>query len=633
MSTTIDLTNQYNPSNSSITEIDLIDNSFDSTQYVLSDHYSPNNSDSDSVVVIDDNSFFDDSSSLSIHSHFLDNDITTTSSSHSSLNSNQDSSICSEFSNDPELFQSASTPIDIEHFSANQNTPNSLISSTSDDISILPDLTQNQTSLNPGSRSYSSALHAALRITNRFANANRNRRPLNSSTTPGHTTDAPVIDLTSNTSPIRNLVSQNRSTATNRPFRPQNITNSNNNNSLLRTASNTRNSQTNDSLNLNNNLRNSLNSHLIRRRMIQLSGFLPQHSMSPIDISNRYTTIIDPPSTSTPANRNNPNSFISINEDSPTSSSAGSSLLETSSNIISRRSITNRNNVSLTLIEVEDVNEYNFLQTESNILISRSQTRLLLMNSYNTFKLVYSSGDLDYESFSANFENEFDFLDPSDPPSYFRSTLNQLLNLPTRFSSNSYNLGQSAISYLTGILNLNSNVDTPLSYGLNDDLLSDYSFLLSLDDDPNLQNIREKKIKKRTVSAREKKVANLGTHSRDVPPINTEEYYYDDYHDSKKLKPSTPQLPTAPSSSPDPQTQSSSCNEDCTIACPVDTENLEIVCNACTSPFYSDSVIMASSCGHSMCSDCYNKINKRSSLCPSCGYRVVTDQFIKIFHS
>ncbi|OMJ12109.1 hypothetical protein AYI69_g9557, partial [Smittium culicis] len=327
------------------------------------------------------------------------------------------------------------------------------------------------------------------------------------------------------------------------------------------------------------------------------------------------------------------NSFISIIEDSPTSSSASSSLLETSSNIISRRSIRNRNNVSLTLIEVEDVNEYNFLQTESNILISRSQTRLLLMNSYNTFKLVYSTGDLDYDSFSANFENEFDFLDPADPPSYFRSTLNQLLNLPTRFSPNSYNLGQSAINYLTGILNLNSNVDIPLSHGLNDDLLSDYSFLLSLDDDPNLQNIREKKIKKRSVSAREKKVSNLGTHSRDVPPINTEEYYYDDYLDSKKLKSSTHQPPTSSCSSPASQNQCSSNIDDCTIASHTDTENLEIVCNACTSPFYSDSIIMASSCGHSMCSGCYNKINKRSSLCPSCGYRVITDQFIKIFHS
>ncbi|PVV02830.1 hypothetical protein BB560_002708 [Smittium megazygosporum] len=137
--------------------------------------------------------------------------------------------------------------------------------------------------------------------------------------------------------------------------------------------------------------------------------------------------------------------------------------------------------------------------------------------------------------------------------------------------------------------------------------LSAYRFLLveSSEEFEYRKKIRDLPIKDRIPSEKEKYVVSLGTHSRDVPLYNSEDYYNDLGTNSL--------LPAEIDSSSNGQ--------------------LVMVCNKCYSEFMSTSTIMVPNCGHPMCSECHRLIKTATTTCPSCKTKVKTKAFIKVFHS
>ncbi|PVU98039.1 hypothetical protein BB561_000148 [Smittium simulii] len=243
-----------------------------------------------------------------------------------------------------------------------------------------------------------------------------------------------------------------------------------------------------------------------------------------------------------------------------------------------------------------------------------------IMRSSNSYLINFSSEPLDLEDIPLNQTKTMTFIRVSDTQSYLSSETpntrvirrdNSLILLIngndnlTFICSNvlaqpNYSLiGSEALArFLDGL-------DTD-SLNLSDNSLA-YQLLLVFDEMEASDNIsiRSKLIAKRKISAKESMVAGLGTHSRDIPIQNSDEYYNGDSF----------------------QNNSPSKNKK------DENSQMIIVCNKCFNEFMSNTTIMASSCGHPMCHNCYSEYKTKFILCPSCNSRVSKSNFIKVFHS
>ncbi|OLY82011.1 hypothetical protein AYI68_g3879 [Smittium mucronatum] len=635
---TIDLTKNNSFISQNVPTIDLSDTSFDNETFLSNQNPTINTA---PITILDELDFLDGSDDFSFDSDFLvsefesdfdPSNLVSTEVLEPSITSNSSS----ELDNDSSSFTSTTTL----HFNANSGSISSILprnNFSSNLYSHSRHQLQNRTNgdfqeLITSNSTRNNLDDVVINDSNSPYISVRNSPPI--SNVQDGTNSHQIIDLTSNPNP------SNRGNVSLVNFRSENnsISNASSNNALstsdiilpINSVSNSL-APISSSFHSTSFLGNSFYDFLIRRRMIQVSGLNSTSQLSSNNSSNHFSNSPD---------SMDQNSFISINEDSPRSSRSHPQIIENLENILSQKVFRIGHILSVNLIQVADVHSFRFSQTENNILISRSSTRILLKKRSNDFTLVYSRGELDESQFSINFYRTFDFLlsvlprdmhfvqppDPNSPDIIItsngsRSSLNLSFQSDNRIRAAHGRVENRGRSYnMLNLYTINDLLEDSIFGNRafhDDDPLPDYSVLLGLDEDPNMNNIRDKVIKKRTMSAREKKVFNLGTHSKNVPLLNSEEYYID-HRPSKKNKASENSQKTL-------DTNITTSGDD--------SDDLEIICNKCMDPFLSDSVIMASRCGHPMCLNCYEGIKKRSLLCPSCGYRTLTDQYIKVFHS
>ncbi|PWA00140.1 hypothetical protein BB558_003818 [Smittium angustum] len=303
--------------------------------------------------------------------------------------------------------------------------------------------------------------------------------------------------------------------------------------------------------------RNPVSSGSLRQR-INFMALVPHREMAPIDLGQRYTRYVDisRPEASSNSVNSELGSRSSINGNRRGIRTIGLSniTIPITPVRLRRRLETNHNPVSI--IGISDIDQTRQGHTDSASDMFDSQENesygSTQISSSDSDSNPYSSSDFNYSGYNFS-DNEYgNMSNDSQQNDYIHSRIYER-------------------DYYPGFIGSTGND------------LEDFSYLLFLHDQDNQHSpIRNKTVKKRKVTAKEQKVDKMGTHSRDVPIQNSEEYY-----------------------------------EDQENVCSNSTDNLEMVCNLCEGPFMAISNIFASPCGHPICSNCLDNQHAQTFNCPS----------------